>query len=340
MTQTASLTPKTDPDRKDRIRSALALSTAARTLAFGVTIGFGMRWSEEAELVGLAERSGFAHAWMWDSHMLLPECYSRLAVLAAQTQRITLGTCVTHTGPRDPTVTASTFATLQSISGGRMICGIGRGHSPIPLPRARPATLAGLEDAVRIVGDLSAGDEILVEGHPVRLAWALSGRVPVYVGAYGPRALRLAGRVADGVILQIADPAFVTWAMEHVRAGANEVGRDLSGFAVQVAAPGFVSDDLDEAREQVGWFPTMLGDYLRTTLRRYDDASARVGEDEILDRFTVIGSAEVCAGRLRELVAAGATQFNLYAAGSRPATVLERYGREIIPRVGAAEAVG
>lgn len=335
----------------------------SNTLEFGFSVGFDPPWQRQVEKAKLAEANGFTYGWVWDTHILMQECYPLLTLMAEHTEQLKLGTCVTHVGPRDPGVTASVFSTLQNISGGRMICGIGRGDSAVRIRKAKPANLADLEDAVRVIRGLSTGKEIELEGVGVQLRWATGGRVPVYVAAYGPKALRLAGRVGDGVVIQIADPYFIGWAMERVREGAEEVGRDLSDFKVQCAAPGFVSDDRAQAREEVRWFGALVGNHVADLLRHHDRSAlpaelvsyvdgrthydyrehtrqgtdhAAYVPDEIIDRFTVIGSADECVAKLEQLADAGVTEFNLYTAVSDPEALIERFGRAIIPRVGAS----
>jgi probable F420-dependent oxidoreductase len=331
-------------------------------LEFGFSVGFDPTWQRQVDKAKLAEANGFTYGWVWDTHILMQECYPLLTLMAEHTETLKLGTCVTHVGPRDPGVTASVFSTLQNISAGRMICGIGRGDSAVRIRKAKPANLADLEDAVRVIGALSTGEPTDVDGVEVQLAWAAGGRVPVYVAAYGPKALRLAGRVGDGVIIQIADPYFVGWAMDRVREGAAEIGRDLSDFKVQCAAPGFISQDRAEAREEVRWFGALVGNHVADLLRHHDAATlppdliayvqnrsaydytehtrqgtdhAAYVPDEIIDRFTLIGTEDECVAKLDELAAAGVTEFNLYTAVSDPEALIERYGRDIIPRVGA-----
>jgi alkanesulfonate monooxygenase SsuD/methylene tetrahydromethanopterin reductase-like flavin-dependent oxidoreductase (luciferase family) len=138
-----------------------------------------------------------------------------------------LGTCVTNPATRDLTVTASLFATLNLISGGRMDLGIGRGDSSRRVMGKKPVTWSQLEAAVREFRDLTSGKEVQHEGQPTRLTWA---KVPprVWIAGYGPKVLHMAGRVADGIILQFADPALIDWCMGFVREGARTAGRDAS----------------------------------------------------------------------------------------------------------------
>ena len=92
---------------------------------------------------------------------------------------------------------------------------------------------------------------------------------PSIVAAYGPKALRLAGRVGDGVILQFADPHLIKWCLGFVREGCEEAGRDWSTFHVMSAAPSFISDDLERARDQVRWFPAMVSNHVVDLVSRY-----------------------------------------------------------------------
>lgn len=338
---------------------------AERRLEFGFSIGFDPPWERQIEKAKLAERNGFDHAWVWDTHILMQEAYVLLSLLAVNTERLTLGTCVTHTGPRQPDVTASLFATLQNVSDGRMLCGIGRGDSAVRIRKAKPANLAEVEEAIGVIRGLTVGDEIEIEGIPVKFEWGSGRQVPILLGAYGPKALRLAGRVADGVIIQIADPAFVEWALPFVREGAAEAGRDLDGFQVQCAAPAWVDDDHDRARDEVRWFPALVGNHVADMLRHHDPETlpqelvefirersnydyrehtrqgtehASYVTDEVVDRFTLIGTAEQCREKLGRLAEAGVTEFNVYTAVSDPEALIERFGTDLIPALGAEPA--
>ena len=132
--------------------------------------------------------------------------------------------------------------------------------------KRRPANLADLERTIEIIRELSRGAVVEIEGAPVQIEWT-TGVVPVYVAAYGPNALRLAGRTGDGLILQIADPVFIEWALQFVREGAEEAGRDPADIVIQCAVVSAISDDLDDAREQCRWYPAMVGNHIADALR-------------------------------------------------------------------------
>ena len=101
-----------------------------------------------------------------------------------------------------------------------MDLGIGRGDSARRVLGKKPTTLAGLEQAVRIIKDLAEGRPTDYDGEQIQMDWAC-GNLPVWIAGYGPKALALAGRVADGVILQLGDPALIKWCMGFVHEGAR-----------------------------------------------------------------------------------------------------------------------
>src|ERR671937_2736970 len=213
-------------------------------LEFAITFKPDMPHTRIVSLARQAEGEGFAYSWIFDSHVLWQEPYPLMTLMALNTQTMRLGTCVTNPAVRDATVTASLLATLNRISGGRMDCGIGRGDSSRRVMGKKPTTLENLEQAVGVIRDLNSGKQITYEGHPIQMPWADKGVPPIWVAGYGPKALRCAGRVGDGVILQFADPHLIKWCLGFVREGAEEAGRDFSKIRVMSAAPVWISDDL------------------------------------------------------------------------------------------------
>ena len=137
--------------------------------------------------------------------MLWREPYPLLTLMAGATE-LRLGTCVTNPATREPSVTASTLAVLNEVSGGRMDLGIGRGDSARRVLGKPPTTMATLEEAIRVIRDLVEGRAVEYEGTELRLPWTGTWKLPVWVAGYGPMALAMTGRIADGVILQLADP--------------------------------------------------------------------------------------------------------------------------------------
>jgi probable F420-dependent oxidoreductase len=336
-------------------------------LSFGITLKPDMAPERIVALTRQAERAGFDYGWLFDSHVLWLEPYPLLTMMALATSRMRLGTCVTNPAVRDPTVTASVLATLNRISAGRMDLGIGRGDSSRRVLGKKPTTLAGLEAAVHDIRRLAAGEPVDYEGERIQMPWA-AGTLPVWIAGYGPKALQLTGRIADGVILQLADPAIIKWCLGFVREGALAAGRDPASIQVMAAAPVWVSDDLAEARAHVRWFPALVSNHVMDLIARYDQAAlpaeltayvrnrsgydyhhhAEVGSDnaqfvsdEIVDNFCVLGPIEEHRRRLRELAALGVTQFNIYLMNGDEEATLDLYEREILPALsGTAASAG
>jgi probable F420-dependent oxidoreductase len=327
-------------------------------MEFAITFKPDMTADHIVALTKQAEAAGFSYGWVFDSHVLWQEPYPLLTLMAANTKQMRLGTCVTNPVVRDPTVTASLLATLNRISGGRMELGIGRGDSSRRVMGKKPTTLANLEEAVQVIRDLTSGKQISYEGYPIRMAWANAGVPPVWVAGYGPKALRCAGRIGDGVILQFADPHLIKWCLNFVREGAAEAGRDFSRMGVMAAAPVWVSDDLATARERVRWFPALVSNHVVDLVSRYKPEElppeltayirdrkgydylhhAEVGSsnaefvtDEVVDRFCILGPVEQQVRRLKELEEIGVTQFNIYLMCGDEEKTVEVYGREVIP---------
>jgi probable F420-dependent oxidoreductase len=278
--------------------------------------------------------------------------------MASNTKKMRLGTCVTNPATRDLTVTASLFATLNVISGGRMELGIGRGDSSRRVMGKKPVSWSQLEAAVKEFRDLTSGREVEHDGQVTRLTWAKDAP-RVWIAGYGPKVLHMAGRVADGIILQFADPALIDWCLGSVREGARAAGRDASKIEVMAAAPVWVSDDLSVGRERVRWFPALVSNHVMDLIRQYkpeelppaltsyvqerghydyqhhcevESDNANFVSDDVVDRFCLLGNAEAHHKKLRELAAVGVTQFNIYLMCGEEEQTLEIYGKEILRR--------
>src|ERR671924_959891 len=326
-------------------------------LSFGVTVMPDPPYQRLVELFQAAEEQGFEYGWTYDSHILWQESYALLPLAAAATKRLKLGHCVTNPGIRDPTITASWYATMQDVSKGRMVMGIGRGDSSRRVVGLKPVKVAEFERRLRMMKDLMNGRPVEWNEKELSIEWARElPEIPMHVAGYGPRALGVAGRVGDGVIIQLADPQIIQWIMETARTAAKEEGRDPDALQCIVCAPSHISDDLAAARDQVRWFPAMVSNHVMDLVERYGfeseipkeltefvrvrkfydyDEHSRVGAkhgefvtDEICDRFCVLGTAEQATAKLRELEAIGVDQFNIYLMTHDQEATLEAYGRD------------
>src|SRR5271157_1129470 len=326
-------------------------------MQFGITMKPDISVERIIGLTRQAEAAGMQYGWLFDSHVLWMDPYPLLTLMAANTQRMRLGTLVTNPAVRDLTVTSSLFATMNLISGGRMELGIGRGDSSRRVLGKKPVSWSQLETAVKIFRDLTSGKEIEHDGQPTRLSWAkVSPRV--WIAGYGPKVLHMAGRVADGIILQFADPELIAWCLGFVKEGARAAGRDPAKIEVMAAAPVWVSNDLNVARERVRWFPALVSNHVLDLIRQYkpedlppaltsyvedrghydyqhhcevESKNADFVSDEVVDRFCVLGSVEAHRKKLRDLASTGVTQFNIYLMCGDEEQTLETYQRDVLP---------
>lgn len=317
--------------------------------------------SRVIELAKMAETQGFTHAWTFDSVVLWQEPFVIYSQILAQTERIIVGPMVTNPTTRNWTVTASLFATLNEMFASRTICGIGRGDSAVRVIGGRPASLETLEQAMNVIKRLANGKEVDYNGTAVSIPWVTSGNLEIWMGAYGPKALDLVGRQADGLILQLADPLLVRWSIEAVRHAAEKAGRDPAELSICVAAPAYVGSDLDHQRNQVRWFGGMVGNHVADLVSRYGTGSsiptaltdyiqARQGydyghhgkagnpttdfvPDAIIDRFCVLGPIERHVERMEELAELGVDQFAIYLMHDNQEATLQAYGKEVIPNL-------
>ena len=196
-------------------------------MEFGVVLQTNPPATEVVRLAKLAEDVGFSYGWAFDSHMLWQEPFVIFSLMLAETERMIVGPMVTNPGTRDWTVLASLFATLNDMFEGRTICGIGRGDSALRYLGKKPTTLATTEAAIEVIRGLVRGDEVDYNGQKLQIPWVEKGYdLPVWMAGYGPKALTMTGRVADGFILQLADPYLVEWTSKFVRNAAAESGRD------------------------------------------------------------------------------------------------------------------
>src|SRR6201991_745948 len=229
--------------------------------------------------------------------------------------------------------------------------------------------VADFEQACAMVRGFMDGDEVEWNDKQLQLKWVRPElpRIPMWVAGYGPRALAVAGRVGDGVIIQLADPEIIQWIMDTARRAAEEAGRDPSELKCIVGAPAHISGDLADAREQVRWFPAMVSNHVMDLIERYgtdgsavpkaltdyvqarkfydyDDHSrvgAKHGEfvtDEICDRFCVLGTPEQITEKLRELEGIGVDQFDIYLMTERADETLATYGSDVIPQFSGVAA--
>ena len=327
---------------------------------FGVVLQTDPPARRVVDFARKAEALGFTHAYTFDSHVLWQEPYVIHSAMLAATSTLTVGPMVTNPGTRDWTVTASVFATLNEMYGERTVCGIGRGDSAMRVIGYPSCNLATLEEAMGVIKGLAEGGEVDYNGTRQPFPWCDGGSLPMWMAAYGPKALALCGRKADGFILQLADPQIAAWTIGAVRRAAEEAGRDPDSITICVVAPAYVGDDIAHQRDQVRWFGGMVGNHVADLVGRYGTDGTAVPQaltdyiegrkgydysehgragaehtefvpDEIIDRFCILGDEAAHIARLEELRDLGVDQFAIYLMHDQQDETLDAYGRHVMP---------
>jgi 5,10-methylenetetrahydromethanopterin reductase len=309
--------------------------------------------AEVATLAERAEELGFRGIWVADSQSIFRDAFAALTLAAARTTRLVLATAVTNPVTRHPAVLACSFATLDELSGGRVVLGIGVGESSVATLSLKPARLARLEQAALTLRGLLAGEEVEWDGARIHMAWP-TRPIPIVFAASGPRSLELAGRVADGVLFQVgASPGMVRYAFEHLERGA--AGRSVTRYmrlacsigpdrdAARAAAAGYVAaaaGTIFRSAPAEVLEPALVED-IRAMKERYDyyehtsstASHAELVTDRILDAVAVAGTPEEAIPRFRELLALGVDEFVLTITGPHPEETFRALAEEVVPQV-------
>ena len=328
---------------------------------FGVVLQCNPPAWRVVDLAKKSELAGFSYVWTFDSHLLWQEpyvIYSQILAADAPRDRRADGD-----EPGDP-----------RLDGDRVDVRDAQRHVRQPhRVRDRPRRLGGAGDQ-RQAGDAGraarvdrrdprAGQRSRATAYKdshLQFPWSHGSELPVYVAAYGPKALALAGEVGDGFILQLADLSIAEWSINAVRAAAEAAGRDPASVRICVAAPAYVGDDIAHQRDQVRWFGGMVGNHVADIVERYGADGAAVPQaltdyiknrqgydynehgragnthtefvpDEIVDRFCVLGPAQAHIDKLVALKELGVDQFAIYLQHDAQESTLEAYAQTVIP---------
>ncbi len=313
--------------------------------------------SRIVEVAREAEALGYSHVWMGDSQAIWREVYVNLGAAAMATQCLVLGTGVTNPVTRHLSVTASALATLSELTDGRAALGIGTGDSAVETVGNRPSRLAALETAIHTLRELLAGGEVDLGQGTMRLDWVTTQRVPIIIGASGPRLLHLAGKVADGAIILVGtSPAYLQGALDCIRQGAEAAGRDLeaAGFKTICWTPCAIDADGDAARAHVkSHVARVLKRPLPFTLSTEDQAVVTkiyehyeyyqhmvVGADHsdlvpdrLVPKFAIAGTVAECREQVKQLAASGIHQVSIIPHTPNPAdrlALVRTFAQEVV----------
>jgi 5,10-methylenetetrahydromethanopterin reductase len=292
------------------------------------------------EMVREIDELGFRRLWITDSSLHARNSYAYLTLAALRSSRLLIGTAVTNPLTRHPAITAAAAATVDEISGGRMILGIGAGDRPLLALGQKPSSVDSLRATIAAIRALWRGEHVSVEDPAFELVDAhlrfpARSDIPIFISASGPRMLELAGEVADGVILLVGlFPEALAWALEQVDRGAAKAGRPRPHVAV--FAYGAIDDDEDRAiasaRSIAAWFPQtapVICELAGLPASLVDDVRARYagGEfqeaataasllpDSFVRRVALAGDAAHARERIRAVIDAGVNSVNVFPLG-------------------------
>jgi 5,10-methylenetetrahydromethanopterin reductase len=301
-----------------------------------------------------AEELGYDGIFLGESHLSSIDSFQTLASCAMVTKRVLLGIAVTNMVFRHPTVLAGAAASLNEISKGRAILGVGTGDGPVYSQGLKATPIKQFEQGVRIIRELVQGEAIQFPTGKVGIGFNLRP-TPIYVSAEGPKGLRLAGRSADGVILGTGfDLRVYDWAKQKIREGAAEAGRKESDVAVIAAGMLCVREDGNEARKIVRnrianrahhnfrfTFETVPPEQLAGVKRfmaGFDvmkPMEERVDPDLVNDylvhRFSIAGTSKECIDRIEELKAAGVEHLMLTPARKVYNETVDLFATKVMP---------
>jgi 5,10-methylenetetrahydromethanopterin reductase len=299
----------------------------------------------------LAEESGFSNIWITD-HYNNRDVWTTLAVLSMMTNKISLGTGVTNPYTRNAAITASSIASINELSGGRSILGIGPGDKATfdkmgiewdkPLTRVKESLLA--------IRAFLAREQVNQAGFKgAQMAFATK-KIPIYIGAQGPKMLELAGAIADGVLINASHPDDFKFAVPMIRQGAEKAGRKPE--EVQVCAYASFSADKDPAKAVnaskivvafivAGSPENVLERHgigqeearaISDAIARYDFKAAMASVTaRMTEAFSVSGAPVDCRARVDELLKTGVTQIVVGSPiGPNKENAIKLIGKQVI----------
>ena len=337
-------------------------------MEFGIAFKGEIEPKRTVAIARQVEAAGFDYAWFFDSHILWADPYPKIALCMEHTERLRYGPLVTNPKVRDWSVAASLFATLQKISDGRFDIAVGRGDSSMRVMGKKPGTIAYTTEFCEAVRTMVAGESYQYDEcpAPVFMDWVDKHVLPVWIAAYGPKALKMAGEVGDGLVVQLADPGLCRWFADQAVAAGKEAGRDMKDYRVLACAPVWVGDH-ETGVQQTKWFPALVGNHVADIVEKYGSESDLVPESltnyiesrraggaggdaynyrqhadkdsdntyyitpEITESFGIIGPIEKHVEKIKALEAAGVTQFTIYLTNGSEEKIVAEYGEHVIP---------
>ena len=307
-----------------------------------------------------AERSGFNNLWITD-HFNNRNVYVTLTIAAIYTNKITFGPGVTNPFMVNPVFTAQAIATLNELAPGRVVLGIGAGDKTtldtVGVEMEKP--MAAIQESVDIIRKMLNGENVAFRGEVFKTAGAKflfkpKGRIPVYVGAQGPKMLALAGKIGDGVLINACHPKDVEYAVSCVKEGVSAAGKKYNEVDVAAYTSFSVHEDTKKANKAAvpvvsfivaGSPPQVLerhgidvrkAEEIKAALKANDWGRAFGGvTPEMISAFSVCGTPDMCIERIAELLKSGISQFVVGSPiGANVRDAIKLISEKIIPSFG------
>ena len=306
-----------------------------------------------AKRAKLAEESGFEQVWVAESHLTCRDHNVALAVAIQNTSTVKIGPGVTNPVLHDDSVAASTIATLDELSGGRVLFGIGSGDTPVYTLGRKMARLATMRTSIHRIRSLVRGEVVeYEEGVNVNI-WSKRD-IPIYTSAEGPKTLKMSGEIADGVIVGSGVyKETVEWVLRHLNDGIAERQDNLGAMDIIFGAVVSVDRDGHAAREKVrsrvanrahhnfrmtlDSVPEEYQPEIQNLLDNFDVSNWRHPKhvplitDYILDRFTITGTPEDCVKRIKEIESFGVKSIMIDPPSQDFDESLELFAKEVMP---------
>ena len=327
----------------------------------GVAFSHGLNASEIVECARLAESLGYDSVWMAEGHG--GDQFATLAAVAAQTERVALGTCISSVFVRSAPTIAMAAAVVDQISGGRFILGLGSSHKvqvepEHGLPYGKPVTR--VRETAEVVRQLLREGRVSYQGETVAIEnyelWfqPFRPRLPIYFAAVFPKMIGVCGEIADGLILTRTTLEVGAEVRRHIAAGAERAGRDPAEVDVTALLPAAAADDPADAFAALrpgvamytGFFPRYnrmsadqgFGDEAATIAEAWargdHEAATRAVSDEHIDSVCIAGTPARCRERIEAYRASGIDlpMIAPAAGGADPKAMTETTIRACAPR--------
>jgi 5,10-methylenetetrahydromethanopterin reductase len=328
-----------------------------KDVAFGVGLFATENAQEGVRLAQQAEALGFRRFWVGDSHMIWRELHALLGAIAATTRRLEIAPGVTHPQVRHLTVTASALATLNELAPGRVLLGFGVGATGPGNIGMKPISIDELDEALKNLKQLLAGDAIQMNGHKVQCVFAAAAKMPIYVGTRAPKVMKIVAALGDGIIYT-GEVSTLAAIIATLRRCCVEAGRPADEVKAVYRIPCCIAANATEAREEVkGKIARAAMAHLgrlhrmgkltdeedRKAVERlwqhYDTyhhmgpEHSHLVRDEWVDRFAVAGSPEEVREKVRSILQSDIGELTIIPFGKSKESVIKMFAEEVMSKL-------